>query len=277
MRVLVSTLSGALLALTVAAVPGTAHAAKGAKAAPVVAPAVEPSAEEIVEKALNKGAVGFKQGSATLLMNVVSAKGEAKQRTLELKAMRSPDGLLHSMVKFTKPAEVAGIAFLVHEKKDALPDQYVYVPQAKVVRRVAAGNATSSFFGSDFTFGDLMPLPVSQKDKVQITKLADQTVGGQVAYVLEVIPKIEGSPYGRVVAYVQKETLTPLKIEFFDPSLKPLKTLSVKKLKKVADELVPVEVVMEAVSGSRTELSVENPDPNAKLSESDFTEEAMQR
>lgn len=266
--------------MRVASVFSLLLAAATLSAAAVAAPApaaAEPTADQIVEKALNKGAVGFKQGSATLQMNVVSAKGEAKQRTLELKAMRTPDGLLHSMVKFKKPAEVAGIAFLVHEKKDALPDQYVYVPQAKVVRRVAAGNATSSFFGSDFTFGDLMPLPVSQRDKVQITKLADQEVGGQPAYVLEVVPKIEGSPYGKIVAYVQKESLTPLKVEFFDPSQKPLKTLSVKKLKKIEGELVPVELHMESVSGSRTELVVENPDPKAKLSESDFTEEAMQR
>jgi hypothetical protein len=261
--------------LLLSALPLSAAAAPPKAAA--AAEAAAPTAEQIVEKALNKGALGFRQGSATLQMKIVPAKGETKDNTLELKAMRTPDGLLHSIVKFKKPAKVAGIAFLVHEKKDALPDQYVYVPEAKVVRRIAAGNATSSFFGSDFTFGDLMPLPVSQRDKVQITKLPDQEVGGQQAYVLEVVPKIEGSPYGKIVAYVQKDALTPLKVEFFDPGMKALKTLSVKKLKKVDEELIPVELHMESVAGSRTELLVENVDPKAKLSESDFTEEAMQR
>lgn len=239
----------------------------------------ELTAEEIVEKSLNKGAVGFRQGTATIKMTIVSAKGEAKERTLDVKAMRGEDGLLKSMVKFTKPADVNGTAFLVVEKKDALPDQYVFVPKAKVVRRIAAGNASSTFFGSDFTYGDLMPLPMSEKDKVAIEKLRDGDVGGQPVYVLQLTPKIDGAPYGKVIAHVHKELLVPVKIEFFDPKQAPLKTLRVKKLQKIkgSNEQVPVEVEMKAVTGARTELVLENVDPNAKLLESDFTEEAMQR
>lgn len=240
-------------------------------------PAKELTAEEIVDKALGKGAVGFKQGTATIKMTIVSAKGDAKERTLEVKAMRGEDQLLKSMVKFTKPADVNGTSFLVVEKKDALPDQYVFVPKSKVVRRIAAGNASSTFFGSDFTYGDLMPLPMSEKDKIAIEKLPDGDVGGQPVYVLTVTPKIDGAPYGKVIAHVHKEHLVPLKIEFFDNKQQPLKTLRVKKLQKVNNEQVPVELEMKAVSGARTELILEKVDPQAKLLESDFTEEAMQR
>lgn len=236
------------------------------------------SAEEIVQKALNKSQVGMQQGTATLEMTIVSSRGEAKTRSLQVRAMRDQSGLLHSLVKFSKPAEVAGIAFLVREKKDALPDQYVYVPAAKVVRQIAAGNATSSFFGSDFTYADLMPLPMSEKDKVKINKLPDADVGGQPAYVIEALPQFEGSPYGKLVTYVHREHLVPLKVEFFDPKGKALKVLTVKKLKKVKGELVPVQLLMKNVqAGSSTQLEIQNPDPDARLSEADFTEEAMQR
>lgn len=236
------------------------------------------SAEQLLDKALAKSQVGFQQGTAVLEMTIVSPRGEAKKRSLAIKAMRGEGGLLRSLVRFQRPAEVAGIAFLVREKKDALPDQYVYVPAAKVVRQIAAGNASSSFFGSDFTYADLMPLPASERDKVKLTKLADTSVGGQPAYVVEAIPQFEGSPYSKLVTYVHKEHLVPLKVEFFDPQGKQLKVLSVKKLKKVKDELLPVHLVMKNVQqGSRTELEITNPDPDAKLSDSDFTEEAMQR
>lgn len=239
--------------------------------------AKELTAEEIVDKALGKGAVGFRQGTATIKMTIVSAKGEAKERTIEIKALRGEDHMLKSMVKFTKPADVNGTAFLVVEKKDALPDQYVYVPKSKVVRRIAAGNASSTFFGSDFTYGDLMPLPMSEKDKIAIEKMPDGDVGGQPVYVLVVTPKIDGAPYGKVIAHVHKDFLVPLKIEFFDNKQQPMKTLRVKKLQKVNNEQVPVELEMKAVSGARTELVLETVDPQAKLLESDFTEEAMQR
>jgi hypothetical protein len=237
----------------------------------------EPTAEEIVEQALSKGAVGFKQGTASIQMTLYTPKGEARPRSLDIKAMRGSDGLLRSMVRFTRPADVNGTSFLVVEKKDALPDQYVYVPKAKVVRRIAAGNASSSFFGSDFTYADLMPLPMSEKDKVAIERLPDGDVGGQPVYVLAVTPKIEGAPYGKLIAHVHKDLLVPLKIEFFDPARQPLKTLRVKKLQKVNGEQVPVEVEMKAESGSRTDLVLEKVEPNAALTEADFTEEAMQR
>ena len=263
-----------------------------ALATPAVAGAAkvkELTAEEIVEKALSKGAVGFKQGTASIQMTLFTAKGEAKPRSLDIKAMRGADGMLRSMVRFSKPADVNGTSFLVVEKKNALPDQYVYVPKAKVVRRIAAGNASSSFFGSDFTYADLMPLPMSEKDKVAIERLPDGVLGGQPAsdgkpevkgqlvYVIAVTPKIEGSPYGKLIAHVHKDLLVPLKIEFFDAAKQPLKTLRVKKLQKVNGEQVPVEVEMKAENGSRTELVLEKVDPTATLSEADFTEEAMQR
>lgn len=266
-----------LLTLALIASVADGALAAPAKAAAKAAAGKELTVDEIMEKAMSKGAVGFKQGQATIRMTITDPKGEASERTLRIQAMKGADGMLRSMVKFTKPASVNGTAFLVVEKKDALPDQYVYVPKAKVVRRIAAGNATSTFFGSDFTFGDLMPLPMSQKDKIQIDKLPDGDVGGQPVHIISIVPKIEGSPYGKVVAYVHKDLLIPLKIEFFDPAMKPLKVLKVKKLQKVEGETVPVEVEMKAEAGSKTELVLETVEPNAKLSDSDFTEEAMQR
>ena len=260
------------LALAVAAAaPAFAGAAKASK------PPVDLSADEIVKRALDKGSIGFKRGEATLRMTLTTATGEAKERTLDIRAMRGEDGMFRSLVKFTKPADVNGTAFLVLEKKDALPDQYVFVPKAKVVRRIAAGNASSTFFGSDFTYGDLMPLPLSQRDKVSVEKGPDTDVGGQPAYVLTILPKLEGSPYGKIIAYVHKELLVPLKIEFFDPQMKALKTLKVKRLQKVGNETVPVEIEMKAEAGTRTDLVLEKVDPEAKLTDADFTEEAMQR
>lgn len=243
------------------------------------ASAEELNAEQIIEKALSQGsAVAFQQGTASLTMTIVSAQGQAKKRSLDIKAMKDSTGLLRSLVRFSKPADVAGIAFLVREKKGTLPDQYVYVPAARVVRRVAAGNATSSFFGSDFTFADLMPLPADQRDKVKITRLPDGSIGKQNTFVIEAMPQVEGSPYSKLVVHVDQKMLIPLKIEFFDPAGKALKNLSIRKLKKLKGEIVPVDVVMKNVqTGSRTELVIENPNPDAKLTEADFTEEAMQR
>jgi hypothetical protein len=243
-----------------------------------VAFAAEPTADEIIKKAMDKGAVGFKQGSAKLRMTITTTKGDTKERSLQVSAMRGGDGLLRSMVRFLTPADVNGTTYLVVEKKDALPDQYVFVPKAKVVRRIAAGNASSTFFGSDFTYADLMPLPMAEAaDKVAIEKLADADVGGQPVYVISVTPKIEGAPYGKLIAYVHKTHLVPLKVEYFDPQQRPLKVLRVKKLQPINGEQTPVELEMKGENGTKTELVLDEVNPKAELKESDFTEEAMQR
>ncbi|HEX4931599.1 MAG TPA: outer membrane lipoprotein-sorting protein, partial [Gemmatimonadaceae bacterium] len=61
------------------------------------------------------------------------------------------------------------------------------------------------------------------------------------------------------------------------PDGKALKTLRVKKMQKIDKETVPVEVEMKAEAGTSTVLVLEKVDPNAALTEADFTEEAMQR
>jgi hypothetical protein len=80
-----------------------------------------------------------------------------------------------------------------------------------------------------------------------------------------------------LTVYVQKALLLPLKIEFFDPSQKALKTLVVKKIQKIDKDQVPTEIEMRTESGHRTELVVEKAEPAAALTDADFTEEAMQR
>lgn len=243
------------------------------------ATAEELNAEQIIEKALSQGsAVAFQQGTASLTMTIVNAQGQEKKQSLDIKAAKDDKGLLRSLVRFTSPAGVAGVSFRVLEKKDALPDQFVYIPATKQIRQITAGSATSSFFGSDFTFVDLMPLPADQRDQVKITRLPDGSVGKQKTYVIEAAPQVAGSPYSKLVVHVDQKMLIPLKIEFFDPAKKALKTLSIRKLKKMKGEVIPVDMVMKNVQkNTRTELVIEKLNPDAKLTDADFTDEAMKR
>lgn len=237
------------------------------------------TASDIAKKAFGgNAAVGFQQGTADLKLVVTSAQGDRKERSLSFKARRDTDNLIQYLIKFEKPADVRGTAFLVRERKNQLPDQYVYIPALKVVQRVAAGNASSSFFGSDFSYADLLPYPADKQKDIELNRLADQTISGQDMYVLEILPKVEGSPYGRIVTSISKKDLIPLQVEFFDPSKKPLKSLSVLKLQRVDNKLVPVQMAMKNLqTKSQTDLFINNIDTKARLSANDFTEAAMQR
>ncbi|MFH1807758.1 MAG: outer membrane lipoprotein-sorting protein [Pseudomonadota bacterium] len=245
-------------------------------AAPAKAPVPEMDAATILKKAMARNLFGL-TGTANASMEVHTTRGEVKNRDLAVKLMRSEAGLQRALVSFRSPVEVAGTAFLVVERPEGPPDQYLYLPALKKVRRIAAGQATDSFMGSDFTFLDLSPLPQGNSGEIEFKRLEDATVGGQPAYVIEALSKIPGSPYSRVLTSIHREHLVPLKIEFFDQSGKPLKVLTMKKLKKIDGKLIPVELEMKnQQKNSWTVLGLTELDLKAKPSEADFTPEAMQ-
>ncbi len=253
--------------------------APAANAKEVIKPAAEvDDTDAILKKAFAKSMFGTSQGSATINMTIISPEGHKKERVLLFKALSEAENQLQYLIKFDKPAELKGTAFLVKERKGQLPDQYVYIPAAKTVRRIAAGNATSSFFGSDFIYADMLPYPTDKKDEVSIKKLPDQQLGGQAVYVIEVTPKMAESPYGKLLIYIEKAKVIASKIDFFDKSNQPLKTLKIRKLKIIEGKLVPVDLEMKNLqTKSSTIITVDNIDSKAKLSANDFTEAAMQR
>ena len=233
-------------------------------------------AGEIVKKAMARNLFGL-NGTANATMTIHNARGETKTRYLAVKLMRNKAGLQRAIVTFRSPIEVKGTAFLVSERPDGLPDQYLYLPALKKVRRIAAGHATDSFMGSDFTYMDLSPMPQTTEDEASYKRLPDAKVGGQPAYVIETIIKVAGSPYSKIVTSVHQKYLLPLKVEFFDPFGKKLKVASIKKLKKFNGRLIPVTLEMKNLQkGSSTTLSLTQLNLKAKLDEAMFTPEAMQ-
>ena len=239
--------------------------------------AKELSAEEIIKKATQSGSVSFQEGQAEIEMEITQASGRVRKNTMILKMRKSLAGLSQTMVRFEKPAAVKGTSFLVRERKGQLPDQFVFVPATKVVRRIAAGNSTRSFFGSDFSYADLMPMPKEDQEKGKVERLADAKVGGQSAFTIQMKLPPE-APYGKVLFYVHQKHLIPIKVSFFDKKEQVLKELVMKKLKKIEGQLVPVEMVMKNVQkGSQTVLRLNQIDSKAKLTDADFTEAAMKQ
>ncbi|MEW5853805.1 MAG: outer membrane lipoprotein-sorting protein [Myxococcota bacterium] len=270
---------GALLA---AVLPSFLHAQEAKAPAPAAsaAPGKVMSAQDIVTVAFDRNGSFYTNVKAGLRMTLTTAKGEQKVRDLEIRGIRTADGSVRTLVRFRSPADVAGTTFLVMQNPSGPPDQYLYLPNLKKVRRIAAGQASQSFMGSDFTFLDMSPVPAARADEVSYNRLPDAEIGGQPVYVVEVTPKLQGSPYSRVVVHVHKEHLIPLKVEFFDAVGAPLKTLSVKKLKKLkssdGSKVVPLESEMRNLQkGSATVMSLEDVDLEAKLNPEDFTPAAL--
>lgn len=238
------------------------------------------SAEELVKAAYERNGQAYANIQARLKMVLTTAKGERNARDLEIRGVRTPEGLVRTIVRFRSPADVAGVAFLVMQNTSGPPDQYLFLPSLKKVRRIAAGQASQSFMGSDFTFLDMSPVPAAGAADVTYQRLPDGTVGGQPVAVAEVRPRLQGAPYSRVLVHVHKTFLIPVKAEFFDAVGAPLKVLLVKKLKKLkaqgGDRVVPLETEMRNLQkGSATLISLEDVDLQTKQDVADFTPQSL--
>jgi hypothetical protein len=156
---------------------------------------------------------GFTGERSTFSLVLINAQGEQTERRLTLELREDDQDENQSRIDFDWPENVRGTVLLTHAHKEGDDDQWLYLPSAKRVRRIAAGHKTGSFMGSEFTYEDLAP-PVLSKYTHQ--RLADGEVDGTACFQIERRPRTEGSGYSRELAFLDQKRLVPLKIEFYD-------------------------------------------------------------
>src|SRR5438093_9694910 len=69
-----------------------------------------------------------------------------------------------SVIRFTSPAEVKGVALLVLNHPDRASDQWMWTPVLNRDRRIALQDRSTRFFGTDFSFEDLEERDTNQFD-----------------------------------------------------------------------------------------------------------------
>lgn len=251
--------------------------------APAPAAGTEPTAEQIAKDALARNSGAYANLKATIKMTVNTAQGDKKVRELEVRSVKTKEGLMRTILTCRSPADVAGTAFLMMQSASGLSEQHMYLPTFKKVKSIPPTQTTQSFMGSDFTFLELNPVMLSQADgQVAFNRLPDGVVDGEKVYVVEVLPNLKGAPYKRVLVHVDKNLLAPRKIEFFDAVGAAAKVLNVRQYKSIkgAEGTIAVPAHTEMVNlqkKSSTVLELMDvtvvPPPNPD----DFTPAALQK
>ena len=258
----------ALVAAAALALSGVASATAGAAL----------TAEQIVQQSADRRSVG--NSVQTMTMQIFDKAGRSKSRTIESKVKRGADGRTKSYVRFTAPADEAGIQFLTVENPTGEDDQFLYMPEIGS-NRIAGAGKKGAFAGSDFTYEDLS---VGQVDDGTHTLKGDETItiGGQSipCYVVESVPKAEiGSAYTRIVSYIEKSDLMPRQVLFFNSKGENSKKMSILEVTKDGSTVVPTKTLMEDLKkGTKTEVVVSQYRlnvPASELPDSMFTEEFL--
>jgi hypothetical protein len=140
----------------------------------------------------------------------------AGARSLEALVYWKPDerGQTQLLYRIAAPADVRGSAFLFRER-DGAHDIWTYLPETRAVRRVTARGISLPFFGSDFTYEDILELQ-GEARYARIDKRSYAKLDGRPVHVLSARPALEDSAYGEVVSYVDTDTCVVLRVALHD-------------------------------------------------------------
>lgn len=227
--------------------------------------------QQIMEKVYNKPSGDDMQGE--LVMTLVNSRGE--QRVRNLKQFIRDDGKVEKKIMFFQsPADVRNTSFMNWSYDDGRDDdQWIYLPALKRTKRISSDSKGDYFMGSDFTYDDLGDRHPSEDNH---KLLREETINGNVCYVVESVPKASGYMYSKTINWVMKDSFLGLKREFYDPKGNLLKTLTIQKFDEISGIWTILETEMHNVQKKhKTLMRFTNVQYNKGLNDSQFTERVM--
>jgi Outer membrane lipoprotein-sorting protein len=208
------------------------------------------------------------------LLQVFDAKGKIvdKQWTFE---RLGAHGQSKSVLRFTAPAEVKGVALLVYNHPDRASDQWMWTPAIERDRRIALQDRSTRFFGTDFSFEDLEERDVDQYDYVL---QGEEAVDGALCWKIESTPKkTKSSQYTRSIVWIRKDNYAFARVESYIKA-NLVRRLNYSKIENVSGFWTGrVMEMSDLTRGSRTRLTLDKLQYNVPLKEEDFTLQAIRR
>jgi len=123
-------------------------------------------------------------------------------------------GMSKSVLRFTAPPEVKGVALLVVNHPDRSSDQWMYTPAIARDRRVALQDRSQRFFATDFSFEDLEERDTKQFD---YKLLGEETFDGAACWKLQSTPRqSKTSQYTHSYLWIRKDNYALAQIENYN-------------------------------------------------------------
>ena len=230
------------------------------------------SAREIVMEAQKRARSTSQRYTGTL--QVLDAKGKVSDKRWEYERMGAA-GDSKSLLKFTAPAEVKGVALLVVNHADRASDQWMWTPSVGRERRIAFQDRSTRFFGTDFSFEDLEERDVEQYD-YRLT--GEVSLQGAACWKLESKPReAKASQYTHSHVWIRKDHYTFAQIESFRKE-ELIRRLQYFDLERVQNIWTPRRIEIEDLKRkSRTVLKLDKLEYNVPLDAGKFTIQALRQ
>ena len=185
------------------------------------------------------------------------------------------NGRSKAVLRFTSPAEVNGVALLIHNHTDRASDQWMWTPALQRDRRIALQDRSTRFFGTDFSFEDLEERDVDQFD---YEMLGSEVAEGADCWKIETTPKkSRSSHYTRSIAWIRKDNYLQVRLDNFvdDEVVKRLTSSNLENIQGIwTARLLEMADLRRR---TRTRLTLQQVSYNTPMKDQDFTLQGIRR
>lgn len=186
-------------------------------------------------------------------MLLIDKRGNRRTRTIRW--FRREDGADDQTVLFyLAPADVKDTGLLTYDydAPERDDDQWLYLPALEKTKRIAAGDKSGSFMGSDFSYADMTSREV---DRYTYRLMEEGEVNGTKVWQVEGIPnakEMEETGYTKSILFVRQDNDFVIRSVHWVKKGKRLKYFDVKKLELIDDVWVATEAHMTTKLGKAT-------------------------
>ncbi|PKL26526.1 MAG: outer membrane lipoprotein-sorting protein [Spirochaetae bacterium HGW-Spirochaetae-3] len=212
------------------------------------------SADEIIRSSRDR--IDAKTVSTRSRMIITAKDGTTTERLVDQYSLDGQDGT-RAVIVFQKPASVAGTRFLVIENPGRDDDRWIFLPSLGKVRRIASGEGSGSFMGTDLSYDDISSANRSA-DADTHALLRSERLDGKDCWVIESRPRDSGYQYSSMVSWIDKASRIVLRIELFDRKGKLFKVMESGSPKDIQGRLTAMNTKMTNVqAGTSTSIQIE--------------------
>ena len=187
-------------------------------------------------------------------MILIDKKGNKRVRKLKTFGLEKGKDSL-SLMFFLSPADVRNTGFLTfdYDESGKDDDQWLFLPALRKTKRIAAGDKSGSFMGSDLNYSDMTSPDLNL---YEYTLMKETEFKGQKVWQIKAVPKTkaeaEKSGYSKSVVFIRQDNYVMIRGVRWVHKKKRNKYLDVRKLEKIDGIWVSTEMHVTTKSGKKT-------------------------
>jgi len=242
-------------------------------------------ARDIMEQVDTRYTGDTSSGLSTMVL--IDRKGRERVRQIQSFSETSSD-IERSVSYFLSPADVKGTGYLSldYDSENKEDDSWLYLPALKKVKRIAAGDKSGAFMGSDFSYSDINGVNIDWYNYKLLNE--SEIIDGVDTWKIESRPKTEFAKqvdsetgYTKSHMWIRKDNFVQVQGQIWVTKGKRVKYFSAKDIEQIDGIWTPKKIQMITTRNGKKEhitvLEINSIEYNAALDADLFSPNALQR